>query len=405
MNFTESIRMAFASILAHRLRSFLTLFSMAIGVFAIVGVGSAIDVLNTTLNQQLSSIGRNDFIVEQKFEQAGGMQVRSMMPITIRQALAFRERMTGGGTVGMQVGVGPTTLSYGTEETDPNVSVIAADEHYLMFDDRTLRSGRNITDADVERGDDVVLLGSDVSDRLDVGSGGVGDVVEIGTHPFRVIGILDAKGGAMGMSRDNLVVIPISVARKYFPVAERQSVSILVRTEPEVLTKQADRAIGIMRAIRRLSIYQENDFEVTTHEDIEESIGGFTRYITFFGAFCGIVALLAAGIGVMNIMLVSVRERTREIGVRKAVGATRSALVGQFLVEALTLCQLGALLGVVAGLLAGLLLGLALDAAPPTSIDSVLLSVGICTLIGIVFGSYPAWKAASLDPIESLRYE
>ena len=186
----------------------------------------------------------------------------------------------------------------------------------------------------------------------------------------------------------------------------QSSVSIAVRAASSgVMDETMDEAIGIMRAIRRLDVTQENNFEVISQAEMADSVSSFTKYLTFFGLFCGIIALMAAGVGIMNIMLVSVKERTKEIGIRKAVGAKRRDIISQFIIEAVTICQFGALIGITVGVAVGLLLGVVLNATPSFPWTSILVSSGICLLIGIGFGAYPAWQAAGLDPIDALRYE
>jgi putative ABC transport system permease protein len=195
-----------------------------------------------------------------------------------------------------------------------------------------------------------------------------------------------------------------AAAKGMFSAAET-SIDIVVRSTEERLEDDIDEAIGVLRGLHKLRVGQENDFEILSQREISDSVGGFLQYITFFGLFCGIIALLAAGIGVMNIMLVTVKERTREIGIRKAVGARRTDILRQFMIEAITICQIGAMIGILGGVIVGLLLGVALDAPVTIPWTSVAVSAGICLAIGIVFGSFPAWIASGLDPVDALRYE
>lgn len=400
--------MALGSIRANKLRAGLTLLSISIGVFAIVGVGASVDVLDAKVSDQMASMGRNSFIIQREpaVDFSGGRQYRNRKDITVRQGLELKERLTTAESIGLtNVIIGASAKNEG-EETEPNMGLYGSDETFLVNYDYSLVEGRSIDGGDVQTGSDVAVIGSEVASALYKAGSPVGREIRINNRRYSVIGVLESKGAVFGQSQDNIIVIPITSATKYFLDQWSASISLLVRSNSmDDLEETVDHATGLMRMIRRLEIGQANDFEVMTNESISETFGGFTQYISLFGLICGGIALFAAGIGIMNIMLVTVKERTREIGIRKAIGATRGNILSQFLIEAITLTQLGAITGAGLGLLAGLVMSLAMDVAMPIPWGWVFAALGLCLLIGVAFGGYPAWRASRLDPIEALRYE
>lgn len=408
MHVGESVKMALGSIRANKLRAGLTLLSISIGVFAIVGVAAAVGSLNAKVDDQLASLGRNSFIVKKTPAVTFGdwQKYMNRKDITLREGLEFKRRLATAGLVGLVNFTGGAVVKYGDEETDPNIYVIGGDETFMSFTDFSLADGRGLDQQDVQLRSDVVILGADVYSRLFKKSPAIGRSVRINGHPYLVIGVMAPKGAIFGQSQDTRVLIPITSAAKYFFDEWGTSLQIQVRsTSMATLEETMDQAIGVLRTIRKVPYDKPNDFEVNSNESISETFGGFTKYISWFGIACGAIALLAAGVGIMNIMLVSVKERTREIGIRKAVGATSGNILSQFIIEAITLCQLGAAIGVLLGLLGGLAMGAALSVTPPIPWAWVAVSIGTCLMVGLIFGSYPAWKASRLDPIDALRYE
>jgi putative ABC transport system permease protein len=400
--------MALGSIRSNKLRAGLTLLSIAIGVFAIVGVGASVGVLDAKVNDQLASMGRNSFIIQRDppINIGRGRGNRNRKDITVRQGLELKERLTSAESVGLTSFVMGPVAKRETEETEPGLIVFGSDETFIVNYDYDLAEGRSIDPSDVQSGADVAVIGSDVADKLFPSGTPIGQDIKINNHRYTVVGRLESKGAVFGQSQDNRIVIPITSATKYFFDQWSSSISLLIRSNSmEDLDETVDQATGLMRMIRRVGIGEPNDFEVSTNESISETFGGFTEYISIFGLGCGMIALLAAGIGIMNIMLVTVKERTREIGIRKAIGATRGNILSQFLIEAVTLTQLGAFSGAAVGLLGGLGISGLIGVSMPIPWLSVGAALGICLFIGIVFGGYPAWKASKLDPIEALRYE
>ena len=289
-------------------------------------------------------------------------------------------------------------------ETEPNVVIYGSNHNYLNNNSYEIYTGRNITQEDVQYSRFVAILGHDLLDDLFRSVDPVGKEIRVDGNTFLIVGVLEKKGSILGQSFDNFVLIPYTTGKLLY--GGKRNIQIQVRA-PDIagIPKAIDEVTGVLRIIRKVSPEQENDFEISTNESLSGSFDVFTSALYVGGAFIGLITLLGAGIGVMNIMLVSVTERTKEIGIRKAVGATKKAIINQFLAEAVFVCQIGGVIGMILGIAAGNLLAFLIDASVVIPIWSVIGSFIGMLLIGIIFGVYPAFKAAQLDPIESLRYE
>ncbi|HVZ39560.1 MAG TPA: ABC transporter permease [Candidatus Kapabacteria bacterium] len=401
--------MAIQSILANKLRASLTLLSMAIGVFAIVGVAAAVGALDGKLQKQLESFGSTSFLISRTPVINFGdswRRYRNRKDITVRQAQELQRRLTSAEMVSLQNQTMGVVAKHEGNSTDPNVFVYGSDDAWMTLSDYDLASGRNLTSADVEFGSDLAVIGDEIAHKIFKDEAPLGKSLTLNGHRYTVVGVFAPKGAIFGQSRDAIVLVPITSAMKYFFDEWESSVYIHVRAPS---TKEFDnvlgQAVGILRALRGVESWEPNDFEINTNESIMDTFSGLTQYVSYFGLGCGIIALVAAGVGIMNIMLVSVKERTREIGIRKAIGATSGNILSQFIIEAITICQLGAFIGIGLGLLGGVGLAGAMDATVPFPWQWAAGAIAACTMIGLLFGSYPAWKASRLDPIDALRYE
>ncbi|MCX8055354.1 MAG: ABC transporter permease [Ignavibacteria bacterium] len=409
MNILESVKLAIDSIRVNKLRTFLTLLSISIGVFAIIGAGSLVASINSTVEGEIEALGETTFYIfkDPKIQMGNSWRKYARRkPITYAQYQQLKNKLS---LVSLASAVSVSsgqTVKFGNNETNPDVNLIGVDEDYFILENRNFSDGRNIVKSDIIANRNVAVIGNDVKVKLFPNINPIGKMITINNQKYEIIGVLEPKGAMFGQSQDNMVLIPITHLLNYFASFWESSVQIVLRARSrDEFTQAIDEAIGVMRLVRNLKPWEENDFEIETNESIKEQFSGLTKYLQWFGFISGGIALIAAGVGIMNIMLVSVKERTREIGVRKAVGAKRRWIMYQFIIEAITLCQVGGAIGIVVGILAGGAFGLMIGGTFSIPIGWVVFSVIICTLLGVAFGAYPAWKAAKLDPIEALRYE
>ncbi len=402
----ETIYQALQALLANRLRSALTLVGMAIGVFSVIASVTAVEVLDETLMSELAALGTQTISISRRDDDRPPTDEEQKRPqITLDQALALQDRLESAAAVGLQVRTFNREVRTAEERTDPDVAVIGADQAYLQNNAWELASGRFLTDDDVRAGREVVVLGTTVVDKLFGDGEAIGQSVRVEGTRVTVVGVLAEKSGGLGGNRNNRVVMPITRAVPAFGL-QGYDVGIDIRApNAEGLATTQDEAVGMFRAIRRLPPEADDDFHVFTSADAAESLSSFTNALAMGGAGIGLIALLAAGVGVMNIMLVSVTERTREIGVRKSLGATRRDILLQFLVEAVVLCQIGGLVGIGLGALVGNVVAALLTSAPAFPWLWATVAVLGVTVVALVFGVYPATKAARLHPIDALRYE
>lgn len=409
MNIAESITIALDAVRAHKLRSILTLLSIAIGIFAIIGSGTAVGSLNSTMSGQLAALGESNFyITRTPMIQTGNSwrKYRKRKAITFSQAKELQKQFTITDIISIFNETGGMTMKAGTLSTDPDVKLTGCNEHFMVTSNLNIADGRPFTAEDISMSRFEAIIGNDVAVKLFPSTNPIGQTIRIKNQQYTIIGTVVPRGSMMGMSQDNFVMIPLGNFMRYYADEWEQSVNIIVRPPAkDALNASIDEAIGILRSVRNCKPWEENSFEIQTNESLTQQFSSFTEYLNIFGLGSGLIALLAAGVGIMNIMLVSVKERTREIGLRKAVGAKKSWILLQFVVEAITLCQLGGFIGIMLGFLGGWALSSAIDITAAVPLDWMFFSVGACTLLGIFFGGYPAWKAANLDPIEALRYE
>jgi len=407
----DAFFMALEAIRDNLLRSILTLLGIVIGVFAIIAVMTAIRTLESSINTGLNVFG-SDVIFVQKAPviQMGDHNSRRKYwrrpNITYDMALELRDRMIGSEFVSAQDGTGGKTIRFRKESTNPNVAVQGVDEFGLQALNHKLDYGRNFIPEDVQFHRRVVILGTDVIQKLFPYQDPVDQTISINGIGFDVIGVLQRKGEMFGQSQDNFVIVPITTYLQYFS-NRWTSLGISIKApDGESFDLTKEEVIDQMRIVRGLGPEDENDFEVTSNDALIDTFGSFTAGIKVFAGAVSVIALVVAGIGIMNIMLVSVSERIKEIGVRKAIGATRNNILFQFLLEAVFLSLIGGVIGVLLGIGVGNMVTLVMkNVAPVIPIDWVFIGLGVCSFIGIVFGIYPAYKAAGLDPIESLRHE
>lgn len=408
MNLIEVFRQSIDSLKANKLRSSLTLLAISVGVFAIISANTAVLVLDTYFKDTLSLMG-GDVITVTKFPtiQMGPTdwdKYRNRQDITIAQMERLQDMSKSGSGIGPNRSYRTTRVSFGEEETEPNISIRGGNQYYLPNNAYEIAEGRNFSQEDIDYSRAVAIIGADVVDALFENQTPLGKTIRVEGRPYTIIGFTEAKGNVFGNTLDRFVVIPYTNLSGVY--GRNQNIGIQIRAGAiDKVTATIDELTGVLRAIRKVEPGVENDFEITTNESLSGVFDSFTGLLYTIGFVIGGIVLLGAGIGVMNIMLVSVTERTREIGVRKAVGATKKAIVSQFLMESIAICQIGGVIGILLGAGLGNAAALWLESGLVIPWSAAVGGVIGMTIVGVLFGVYPAYKAAQLDPIESLRYE
>ncbi|NTV26147.1 MAG: FtsX-like permease family protein [Chlorobiaceae bacterium] len=409
MTIREILLQAATSLAANKLRSALTTLGVAVGVFSIIAVMTALDAVERSVATGLSSLGANTFQI-QKYPATvfGSGHQRDLYAnrkdITWQQALLFRKFMGSKAlNVGFVISKQSSQARYASQSTNPDVVLTGGDENYAKANGFDLATGRNLSGNDVLYASDVAVIGSELSRSLfGETAAPLNRKIKVDGKVYTVIGVFEKKGAAFGQSQDNFVLIPIT--RYLGHVDEKSSIAITVEARSQQEYQATiDQAIGAMRLARGLTVRETNDFDIRTNESLVESFRSIQNTISVGAFIISFMALLTAGVGIMNIMLVSVTERTREIGIRMSIGAPRSTILRQFLLEALLLSIGGGIVGIATGAGAGNLVALKFNLPVMFPWIWMIVAMTVCSAIGISFGLFPAWKAAHLDPVEALR--
>ena len=408
IDYRETIGMALAALRANKLRAFLTLLGVIIGVFSFIGVMTGISVLQDTIVSSFDILGSNTLNVQKYPAMQHGPddreKYRNRKDITVEQGMYVRENSRLAEYVCVQSSFWPVQLQYKNKKTEPNIGLDGSTPEVIYTENRVIGEGRMFNEQELQYAKNVIVLGPAITKRLFPREDPLGKVVRVNNSAFTVIGVTEEKGGLFGGQLDNYAAIPLTTFRSHF--GKTRWVGIQAKAaDPDTYEAMSDEVIGLLRVARRVPPGEENDFEIVSNETLISEVNNLTVQIRIGTGALSAIALLAAGIGIMNIMLVSVTERTREIGVRKALGATKQSILQQFLIEAVVICQLGGLIGIVVGLGGGNIVALLLEIPPVLPIGWAFVGLFVTTIIGVIFGVYPAWKAANLDPIEALRYE
>ncbi|MAP81404.1 MAG: ABC transporter permease [Aequorivita sp.] len=409
--FWENVRIALDSIKSQLLRTILTIVIIGIGIWALVGILSAVTALENTISGNFASMGANTFNIQQyefNVQSNNGGEREKINPIiSYNNVREFTDKYSFPFTKTSIsfVGTNSAEVKYGSEKTDPEVRVYGVNENYLENTGTEIDRGRNFTVFDIENNNKVCLIGADFLKNIFKNEDPINKTISIRGVKFKVIGLLETKGSTFGNNQDLRVLIPVQVARGIFTQPNiNYNISVKV-TDKEMMEAAQDEAIITFRNIRKLSPIEENNFGIERSEDLINRIAMITGYLEAAAWIISIITILGSSIALMNIMLVSVTERTREIGVRKALGAKRSTISTQFFMETIVIGQFGSILGIILGILTGFIFAKIFEFDFTLPWSAIIWATIITFIVAVIAGSYPAAKAARLDPIESLRYE
>lgn len=408
----ENIRIALSAIKGNLLRTILTALIIAIGIWALVGILTAIDAIKSSINSNFTTMGANTFTIRNR--EMGirigrqGKRPKRFEKISYEEAMRFKDEFNFPGSL---VSISTLAsfsakLSYESRKTNPNIQVFGSDENYLASSGYELAKGRNFSVQEINSGAGLVILGSEVATTLfKNGINPINKMIRIGSGKYKVIGVLKSKGSSMGFGGDKICIIPIQNARSYFVSPDGSFTINVINSNPQLMEIALGEATGLFRTIRKVEIGEDDNFEITKSDSLANLLIENLQKVTMGATIIGFITLLGAAIGLMNIMLVSVTERTREIGVRKALGATPKIIKRQFLIESIVICVMGGVLGILLGVITGNLVALSMDIGFYVPWKWIQGGLVLCVGVGLLSGIIPATRAAKLDPIESLRFE
>lgn len=407
----ENIKISLRAIRSQLLRTILTIVIISFGIMSLVGTLTSIDALKSSINSNFTNMGANTFTIRNREMTVrigkNGKRPKKFRNITYQEAIDFSKAYNFPAKPSVSTfASGSSTLKFESKKTNPNIRVFGGDENYMATSGYELEKGRNFSSHEIQYGSHVVILGKEVIDALFTKKQDpIDKIITIGSGKYRIIGTLKSKGNSVGFGGDKVGILPLSNVRQYFSIPNMTFTINIMCNNSQLMSAAIGEATGTFRVIRKLSAGEEDNFEITKSDNLANLLIDNMQKVTMGATIIGVITLLGAAIGLMNIMLVSVSERTREIGIRKAVGATKKVIRSQFLVEALVICQLGGFFGTLLGILLGNLIALQFEISFIIPWDWILMSIGLCLLVGTAAGIYPAIKASNLDPIEALRFE
>lgn len=407
MDLRETLALSVQSLRSNKLRASLTILGVVVGIFSIIVIMTIITMLQKSIETGFSQLNKNTFQIQkwENIQMGPRNRSRNRPDITMEEFYRLKDMLKQAMYIGAEQWQFGKVVKFGNQETNPNIQVAGITVDAMKTNNWNVDYGRDLRETDVQYSSNVCLLGNELVEKLFRGMNPVGQEIRVDGKPLRVIGVLEAQPSLFGQSRDNYIVMPITTFQSMYGRRAR-SINITVMSyTKEDYASTIEAATGYFRTIRKVEPGQENNFYIFSNESLIDQVNDITSGIKIGALVVSIIALIAAGVGIMNIMLVSVTERTREIGIRKAIGARKKNILWQFLLEAIMLCLIGGFIGIALGVGLGNLVGGLINAQSAIPYDWVMIGLATCVFVGLLFGTYPAYKAANLDPIEALRYE
>lgn len=410
MTYTENVKLAIQSITGNRLRTMLTALIIAIGLSALVGILTTLDAVKKSMTEAFSSMGANSFTIRNRGTGirigGSGHRQKPFKSIRYEDALTFKERLNTPAKVAVSVFASRAiTVKFGTQKTNPNITMQGVDENGLSSQGLELAQGRNFSLSESLSANNVCIIGSEVADKLFKKQSPLDQIINAGNTRLKVIGVLVSKGQSMGFSGDRAVYIPLKKAKLVNSNSNPSYTITVVVPGNDIIDNVIGEATALFRNIRKIKVTEQNNFEITKSDAMAQTLFENLRYIVWGGIAIGVITLIGASIGLMNIMLVSVTERTREIGIRKAIGANPAVIRKQFLIEAVMICLMGGAFGIFLGIALGNVISFSMGGSFIIPWEWIFGGFAVCVGVGVLSGYYPAKKASKLDPVEALRYE